>query len=125
MYTASIASSSAELMDKYIKRKNEVLSLLKITEIMYFSDKMEINKNVLSKTWKILRIFLGMDLNPSAINSTLKLDGEIEQQLLIVVIVILSPLDQSLLAKFQVSDPSLERSHCGNCYALNFETGIF
>ena len=72
MYTASIASGSAELMDKYIKRKNEVLSLLKITEIMYFSDKIEINKNVLSKTWKILRIFIGMDLNPSAINSTLK-----------------------------------------------------
>ena len=66
-----------------------------------------------------------MDLNPSAINSTLKLDGEIEQQLLMVVIVILSPLDQSLLAKFQVSDPSFERFHFGNCYALNFETGIF
>ena len=65
MYTEAIASGSAELMDKYKKRKNEVLSLLKNTEIMYFSDQLEINKNDLNKTWKILRIILGKDRNPS------------------------------------------------------------
>ena len=77
MYTEAIASGSAELMDKYKKRKNEVLSLLKNTEIMYFSDQMEINKNDLNKTWKILRVILGKDRNPSAKNPTFKLDGKI------------------------------------------------
>ena len=77
MYTEAIASGSAELMDKYKKRKNEVLSLLKNTEIMYFSDQMEINKNDLNKTWKILRIILGKDRNPSTKNPTFKLDGKI------------------------------------------------
>ena len=77
MYAEAIASGSAELMDKYKKRKNEVLSLLKNTEIMYFSDQMEINKNDLNKTWKILRVILGKDRNPSAKNPTFKLDGKI------------------------------------------------
>ena len=77
MYTEAIASGSAELMDKYKKQKNEVLSLLKNTEIMYFSDQMEINKNDLNKTWKILRIILGKDRNPSAKNPTFNLDGKI------------------------------------------------
>ena len=63
MYTEAIASGSAELIYKYKKRENEVLSLLKNTEIKYFSDQMEINKNDLSKTWKILRIILGKDRN--------------------------------------------------------------
>ena len=77
MYTEAIASGSAELMDEYKKRKNEVLSLLKNTEIMYFSDQMEIKKNDLNKTWKISRIYLGKDRNPSAKNPTFKLDGKI------------------------------------------------
>ena len=77
MYIEAIASGSAELMDKYKKRKNEVLSLLKNTEIMYFSDQMEIDKNDLNKTWKILRIILEKDRNPSAKNPTFKLDGKI------------------------------------------------
>ena len=38
---------------------------------------MEINKNDLNKTWKILRIILGKDRNPSAKNPTFKLDGKI------------------------------------------------
>ena len=38
---------------------------------------MEINKNDLYKTWKILRIILGKDRNPSAKNPTFKLDGKI------------------------------------------------
>ena len=104
MYTEAIASGSAELMDKYKKRKNEVLSLLKNTEIMYFSDQMEINKNDLNKTWKILRIILGKDRNPSQRIQLLiwmVKSFQIEQQLLMVLIIILSPLDQSLLVKFQ------------------------
>ena len=44
---------------------------------MYFSNQMEIQKNDLSKTWKILIIILGKDRNPSAKNPTVKLDGEI------------------------------------------------
>ena len=51
--------------------------MLKNTEIKYFSDQMKINKNDLSKTWKILRIILGKDRNPSAKNPTFKLDGKI------------------------------------------------
>ena len=38
---------------------------------------MEKHKNDLSKTWKILRIILRKDRNPSLKNPTFKLDGEI------------------------------------------------
>ena len=77
MYTEAIASGSAELVDTYKKRKNEVLSLFKNTKIMYFSNQLEIYKNDLNKTWKILRIILRKDRNPSAKNPTFKLDGKI------------------------------------------------
>ena len=100
MYTEAIASGRAELMDKFKKRMNEVLALLKNTEIMYFSDEMEINKNDLNRAWKILRIILGKERNPSAKIQLLiwmVRSFQIEQQLLMVLIIILSPLDQRLL----------------------------
>ena len=37
----------------------------------------QINKDYLNKTWKLLRIILGKDRNPSSKNPTFKIDGDI------------------------------------------------
>ena len=67
----------------YTTSRNEIISELRNTEIKYYSNKLELHKNDLSKSWKILRSIIGKYSNNSKrklsfnINNTVVTDSEV------------------------------------------------
>ena len=58
MYKATLPDpQNKELLIEY--KKNSVNSQLKNTEILYYSNELDINKHDTSKSWKILKIIFG------------------------------------------------------------------
>ena len=72
-----------ELNKTYKTSRNEIISELRNTEIKYYSNELELNKNDLSKSWKILRSIIGKYSNNSTrklsfnINNTVVTDSEV------------------------------------------------
>ena len=48
-----------ELLINYNKNKNSLNSQLKNTEILYYSNELDINKHDASKSWKLLKNIIG------------------------------------------------------------------
>ena len=65
--------TNKELNKTYKTSRNEIISELRTTEIKYYGNELELHKNDLSKSWKILRSIIGKDSN----NSTRKLSFNI------------------------------------------------
>ena len=57
--------NNKELNKTYKTYRNEIISELRNTEIKYYSNELELHKNDLSKSWKILRLIIGKDSNNS------------------------------------------------------------
>ena len=73
MHTQVILNPSNTLLNSEYKRlRNELTSSLRNCELQYYSNKLELNKSDLKKTWDVLRIILGKDTNNS--KRTLKLN---------------------------------------------------
>ena len=54
MYKATLSNpQNKELLIEYKKNKNSLNSQLKNTEILYYSNELDINKHDASKSWKI------------------------------------------------------------------------
>ena len=76
-------TDNKELNKTYKTYRNEIISELRNTEIRYYSNKLELHKNDLSKSWKILRLIIGKDANNSKrkltfnINNTIVTDSEV------------------------------------------------
>ena len=75
--------NNKELNKTYKTCRNEIISELRNTEIKYYSNELELHKNDLSKSWKILRLIIGKDSTNSKrkltfnINNTLVTDSEV------------------------------------------------
>ena len=75
--------TNKELNKTYKTSRNEIISELRNTEIKYYSNELELYKNDLSKSWKILRSIIGKDSNNSTrklsfnINNTVVTDSEV------------------------------------------------
>ena len=75
-------TDNKELNKTYKTCRNEIISELRNTEIMYYSKGLEHHKNDLSKSWKILRLIIGKNANNSKrkltfnINNTIVTDSE-------------------------------------------------
>ena len=50
-------------MEAYKKAKKALQSSLRNTEIAYFSKQLEVNKNDIGKTWKVINVILGLGKN--------------------------------------------------------------
>ena len=57
--------NNKELNKTYKTCRNEIISELRNTEIKYYSNELELHKNDLSKSWKILRLIIGTDSTSS------------------------------------------------------------
>ena len=75
--------TNKELNKTYKTSRNEIISELRNTEIKYYSNELELHKNDLSKSWKILRSIIGKESNNSTrklsfnINNTVVTDSEV------------------------------------------------
>ena len=75
--------TNKELNKTYKTSRNEIISELRNTEIKCYSNELELHKNDLSKSWKILRSIIGKDSNNSTkklsfnINNTVVTDSEV------------------------------------------------
>ena len=75
--------TNKELNKTYKTSRNEIISELRNTEIKYYSNELELHKNDLSKSWKILGSIIGKDSNNSTkklsfnINNTVVTDSEV------------------------------------------------
>ena len=58
-----MSSHDDNIMKEYKEAKNELHSTLRNSVTSYFGDQLEINKDGISKTWKVLRFILGLDSN--------------------------------------------------------------
>ena len=60
MYQATLSDpQNKELLIEYKKKKNSLNSQLKNTEILYYSNELDINKHDASKSWNLLKNKIG------------------------------------------------------------------
>ena len=64
-------------MNEYKEAKKILHSTLRNSAIAYFGDQLEINKSDLTRTWKVLRVILGLGSNTSTQNMNLLIDGRL------------------------------------------------
>ena len=75
--------TNKELNQTYKTSRNEIISELRNTEIKSYNNELELHKNDLSKSWKILRSIIGKDSNNCKrklsfnINNTVVTDSEV------------------------------------------------
>ena len=63
LHAIAVSSHDDNIMKEYKEAKKVLHSTLRNSVTSYFSDQSEINKNDISKTWKVLRFILGLDCN--------------------------------------------------------------
>ena len=68
LYAAKLKKSDKDIQEKYKKLKNELTSSMKNKEILYYSNQLEIHKNDISKSWKIIKQIIGKDSCKSSTN---------------------------------------------------------
>ena len=68
LYAETLKKRDKDIQEKYNKLKNELTSSLKNKEILYYSNQLEIHKNDISKSWKILKQIIGKDSYKSSTN---------------------------------------------------------
>ena len=72
----SFASRDDISMEAYKKAKKALQSSLRNTEIAYFSKQLEVNKNDISKTWKVINVILGLGKNKCKKHLSFLIDNE-------------------------------------------------
>jgi len=65
MHSEALENNDYTLFDEYKIVNNSLKSLLRNAEIQYYSDQLELHKNDLSKSWKVLKNIIGRDNNKS------------------------------------------------------------
>ena len=78
MYKATLSDpQNKELLIEYKKNKNSLNSQLKNTEILYYSNELDINKHDASKSWKLLKNIIGKHGGNYSQKNTFSIDNEI------------------------------------------------
>ena len=75
LYTEAISSGDNELMKEYKNTKRDLQSSLRNCEIKYYSDELELNQRDMTKTWKVIRMILGLNSNNSRQKLTLNINN--------------------------------------------------
>ena len=65
-----------KLKEQYKRQKNELNSDIKNTEINYYSNELELHKENLRKTWKIMKSIIGKDMTNSNQNRSFCINGK-------------------------------------------------
>ena len=65
-----------KLKEQYKRQKNQLNSDIKNTEINYYSNELELHKENLRKTWKIIKSIIGKDTTNSNQNRTFCINGK-------------------------------------------------
>ena len=65
-----------KLKEQYKSKKNQLNSDIKNTEINYYSNELELHKENLRKTWKIIKSIIGKDTTNSNQNITFCINGK-------------------------------------------------
>ena len=77
MHTQVILNPRDTLLNSEYKRlRNELTSSLRNCKLLYYSNKLELNKSDLKRTWDVLRIILGKDTNNSKCTLKLNIKGK-------------------------------------------------
>ena len=63
LHAIAVSSHDDNTMKEYKEAKKVLHSALRNSVTSYFGDQLEINKDEISKTWKVLRFILGLDSN--------------------------------------------------------------
>ena len=63
LHAIAVSSHDGNIMKEYKEAKKVLHSALRSSVTSYFGDQLEINKDDISKTWKVLRFILGLDSN--------------------------------------------------------------
>ena len=63
LHSLAISSRDDKIMDDYKETKKNLQSALRNSEITYFSNQLDIHRNDMGKSWKVLRNILGKDHN--------------------------------------------------------------
>ena len=63
LHAIAVSSHDGNIMKEYKEAKKVLHSALRNSVTSYFDDQLEINKEDISKTWKVLRFILGLDSN--------------------------------------------------------------
>ena len=63
LHSLAISSRDDKIMDDYMDTKKNLQSALRNSKILYFSNQLDIHRNDIGKSWKILRNILGKDHN--------------------------------------------------------------
>ena len=77
LHRVAISSHDENIMNEYKEAKKILHSTLRNSAIAYFGDQLEINKSDLTRTWKVLRVILGLGSNTSTQNMNLLIDGRL------------------------------------------------
>ena len=77
LHCVAISSHDDNVMNEYKEAKKILHSTLRNSAIAYFGDHLEINKSDLTRTWKVLRVILGLGSNTSTQNMNLLIDGRL------------------------------------------------
>ena len=70
--------NNKELNQTYKTCRKEIISEMRNIEIKYYSNKLELHKNDLSKSWKILRLIIGKYSNNSKRKLTFNINNTID-----------------------------------------------
>ena len=65
LHAIAVSSHDDNIMKEYKEAKKVLHSALSNSVTLYFGYQLEINKDDISKTWKVLRFILGLDRNPN------------------------------------------------------------
>ena len=76
MHSRAVKNNDVKLFDQYKITNNSLKSSLRNAEINYFSDQLDLHKNDLSKSWKILKNIIGKDNNKTKNNLTFCIDNK-------------------------------------------------
>ena len=77
LHRIAISSHDDNSMNDYKEAKKLLHSTLRNSVIAYFGDQLEINKSDLTRTWKVLRVILGLGSNTSKQNMNLLIDNRL------------------------------------------------
>ena len=77
MHAIAVSSHDDNIMNEYKEAKKVLHSTLRNSVTSYFSDQLEINKNDISKTWKVLQFILGLDYNTNKQKNNFLIEGKL------------------------------------------------
>jgi arsenate reductase-like glutaredoxin family protein len=83
LYKKYLNNKSADLLEKYKRYKNKLISILRFAEKNYFSNKLLEAKNNLSKTWRVINNITNRTTSTKSINEIVVSDQIIDDPMVI------------------------------------------